>query len=164
MMNSVLSIIFMMIFVLLQTTLMHHIAIEGVIPDLSLIVLIFLANRNGRVTGETAGFAGGLVEDFLSLSPMGFHALMKTVIGFLYGYTFGVVFIGSLLMPMLMVGIASLIKAFLASVIIALFQVPGSIHSFFSWQTMIEVGYNMILSPFMFAFLGIFKFLLPRAR
>ena len=154
----------MTFFILLQTTVLHHVSIHGVIPDLSLIFLVFLSNRNGKIHGQSVGFAGGLIEDFLSLSPMGFHALMKTLIGFLFGFSYGVIFIGAILMPMLMVGIAAIVKSLLASLIIALFQVPFSTYAFFSWKTLIEIAYCMILSPFVFAFLGLLKFLLPKSR
>jgi rod shape-determining protein MreD len=162
-MRFVLSVAVTIIFVLLQSTVAHRIAIEGIIPDFSLIAIIFLANRNGRIIGETAGFAGGFVEDFLSLSPLGFHALIKTIIGFFVGSTFGVIFIGSLFMPMLMAAAATLIKCFMSAVLMTITNEPGII-SFFSLSTLIEIAYNMILAPFVFAFLGFFKFLVPRVR
>ncbi len=163
-MHLFVSIAFTAVFVLSQTTLLHHAAIHGVIPDVSLIVLVFLANRNGKIHGETVGFAAGLMEDFLSLSPLGFHALMKTLIGYLFGITHGVIFIGAMLMPMLMVGLATFIKSVIAAVLVSLFSVPLGTHAFFSWNTLIEIGYNVALSPFIFAFLGLFAFLVPKSR
>ncbi|MDR1932711.1 MAG: rod shape-determining protein MreD [Spirochaetales bacterium] len=150
-------------FVLLQSTALHAIAIQGVVPDLSLIAVIFIANRNGAVLGETAGFAGGIVEDFLSLSPLGFHALLKTAAGFLAGSTFGVIFIGSLFMPVLMAGAATVLKYLLSAFLLAVTNGPGT-NSLFSLSTLIEIAYNMILAPFVFALLGFFKVLVPGAR
>ena len=164
MMQLLISAITFAILVLLQTTLLHYIAIQGIIPDLSLIVLVFLSNRNGKFVGETIGFIGGLFEDFLSLSPLGFHALIKTSIGFLFGFTHGIVFIGAILMPMLMIGIATIAKALIVSVISSFFQTGVSGYSFFSFKTIIELGYNVLVSPFFFALLGFFKFLQPKER
>ena len=162
-MRFAVSAAFTVAFVLLQSTWLHTIAFQGVIPDISLIAVIFIANRNGSVFGQSAGFAGGMVEDFLSLSPLGFHALLKTVIGFLAGTSFGLVFIGSLFMPMLMAGAATILKNLLAAVLLALTGEAASVNVF-SLATPIEIAYNMILAPFVFAFLGFFKFLLPRER
>ena len=150
-------------FVLLQSTVLHIISFQGVIPDLSLIAVIFIANRNGSIFGQSAGFAGGMVEDFLSLSPLGFHALLKTVVGFLAGISFGVVFFGSLFMPMLMVGAASILKNLLAAVLLAITGDTASI-GVFSLRTLIEIAYTMILAPFVFALLGFFKILVPKVR
>ncbi|MDR1626115.1 MAG: rod shape-determining protein MreD [Spirochaetia bacterium] len=157
------SIVLTVAFVLFQTTFLHAVAFQGVIPDLSLIAVVFIANRNGTVAGQTVGFAGGLVEDFLSLSPLGFHALLKTLVGFLAGMSFGIIFIGSFFMPMLMVGAASVLKNVLAALVMALTSDPAA-GSFFSLQTLIETGYNMVLSPFVFAILGFIKIIVPKVR
>ena len=151
------------LFVLLQSTVLHVIAFHGVIPDLSLIAVIFIANRNGPVFGQSAGFIGGLVEDFLSLSPLGFHALLKTVIGFCAGMSFGAVFFGSLFMPMLMAGAASIVKNFMTAILMAIISDSASAN-IFSWATLIEIVYNMILAPFVFALLGFIKILVPKVR
>ena len=151
------------VFVLLQTTVMHRLAFQGVIPDLSLIAIVFIANKNGTIAGQSVGFAAGMVEDFLSLSPLGFHALMKTLIGFFVGMTFGVVFMDSLFIPMVMVGAAALAKNILSAFLMTLADDSVSA-GFFSLTTLLEIAYTMILSPFVFAFLGLFKFLLPKVR
>jgi len=164
MMHYISSTITFAILVLLQTTVVHFISIQGIIPDISLIALVFLSNRNGKLVGETIGFAGGLFEDFLSLSPLGFHALTKTLLGFAFGFTHGVVFIGAVMMPMLMIGIATIVKSVLVSFIFSFFQMSLSGYSFFSLKTLIEIGYNMVLAPFIFAFLGLLKFLQPIER
>jgi rod shape-determining protein MreD len=161
-MHPFFSGLIIVVFILLQTTILHTVAIEGVVPDLSLIALVFLANKNGKIFGESLGFIGGLVEDFLSLSPLGFHAVVKTLIGYLFGLTHGVVFIGALLMPMLMVCIATLLKSLLVAAVTAFFQIPLSAFSFFSMKTVIELGCNVFLSPFIFAFLGLFR--IPKER
>ncbi|MDR3200134.1 MAG: rod shape-determining protein MreD [Spirochaetales bacterium] len=162
-MRLVVSAAFTIALVLLQSTVLHAAAIQGVIPDLSLIAVIFIANRNGSVFGESAGFAGGIVEDFLSLSPLGFHALLKTIVGFFAGSTFGVIFIGSFFMPMLMAGAATILKYLLSAFLLAITNDPGT-SGLFSLGTLIEIAYNMILAPFIFAFLNFFKVLVPRAR
>lgn len=163
-MPFLISISTVILLVLLQSTVMHVAAIEGVIPDLSLIAIVYLANKNGRILGETTGFAAGIVEDFLSVAPLGFHALLKTIVGFLFGYTQGVVFLGAILIPVLMTAVATVIKLFLVSVLNVFFQFPSLGHAFFSMQSLIEIGYNVFLSPFIFAFLGLFKIFLPRSH
>jgi rod shape-determining protein MreD len=162
-MRLAVSVVLTIAFVLLQSTLLHIIAFQGVIPDLSLIAVIFISNRNGHFFGQTAGFLGGIVEDFLSFSPLGFHALLKTIIGFLASTTFGVMFVGSLFLPMLMAGAATVLKNIMAAFLLALLDSTGT-SSFFSLGTLIEIGYNMVLAPFVFALLGFIKIIVPRMR
>ena len=77
--------------VLLQTTLLPFVAIRGVKPDLALIILVFVSIRKGAMTGQISGFAAGIMEDFLSLSPLGFHAFFRTCVGFFFdGFLFSV--------------------------------------------------------------------------
>lgn len=163
-MPYIISIATVCLFVLLQSTILKFIAIEGVIPDISLIAIVFLANKNGRILGETAGFAAGIAEDLLSLSPLGFHALLKTVLGFLFGFTKGVVFLDAVLMPVLMTSVATVLKLILISILNAFIHLPSLTFAFFSFQTLIEIGYTLLLSPFIFAFLGLFRTFLPRSR
>ena len=142
---------------LLQTTLLRKIAIIGVIPDISLIIIIFSANQNGPFLGEVTGFLSGLIDDFLSLSPLGFHSLYKTIIGFVSGRTKGTILIDPILMPMIFVLIGTILKGVLIFLIALIFDIsPGYMNVFtkFFW---IELGYNTLLTPFLFALLRLIK-------
>jgi rod shape-determining protein MreD len=150
--------------VLLQTTLLPFVAIRGVKPDLALIILVFVSIRKGAMTGQISGFAAGIMEDFLSLSPLGFHAFFRTCIGFFYGLTAGNIFVDPILMPLVLVVIATLFKGLVTSVLIALFSLAAAGFSSFSGPFWIELGYNALLAPFCFAILGLFKTLRPKDK
>jgi rod shape-determining protein MreD len=140
--------------VLLQTTLLEHVAIRGAVPDLSLVVLLFIATRKGSLVGEVGGFVSGLLEDFLSLSPLGLHALLKTVLGYLYGLVRGKVFVDPILMPLLMAVIATVSKRALAGLVMLLFR-EGAEPVVWGVTGWVELGYNAILAPFVFALMGL---------
>ena len=63
----------------------------GVKPDLQLILVVFLALRRGSMSGQIAGFVGGLLEDVVTLSPLGFHAIVKALVGFCAGLPYGLI-------------------------------------------------------------------------
>jgi rod shape-determining protein MreD len=71
-----------------QTTLMPFLAIRGIIPDLLLIWIVYLAVRRGQVTGMLAGFLLGFAMDILAGADgmLGLAALAKAVAGFVAGY------------------------------------------------------------------------------
>lgn len=142
---------------ILQSTLFSIISIGGVKPDLTLIMLIFISYRKGHVAGQVAGFSAGLIEDFLSLTPLGFHSLIKTLIGFLYGYIQGRVVIDFIVIPVLLVTVGTIIKLFLSWVVSLIFSITQVHIYFFHLNTLIEIAYNAVLTPFIFAFLNLFK-------
>jgi rod shape-determining protein MreD len=150
--------------VLLQTTLLPFVAVRGVKPDLVLVILVFVSIRKGAMTGQVSGFLSGLAEDFLSLSPLGFHALIRTCMGFFYGLTAGNIFVDPILIPPVLVVIATLFKGLASSILIALFSLPAAGFAAFAGPFWIELGYNALLAPFFFAALGLFKALRPKDK
>lgn len=74
--------------VLAHTTLTKFIVIGGIVPDIPLIAVVYLALRRGQVVGTVAGFGMGLALDLLSGTDgmLGLSALAKTSAGFVAGY------------------------------------------------------------------------------
>jgi rod shape-determining protein MreD len=151
------TLLFLSVAVVLQSTILGKIAIAGVRPDLALIILVFVSLRKGSMVGQVSGFASGILEDFMSVSPLGFHPLMRTVIGYLYGVFSGNVFVDPFLMPMVLTIIATLIKGILSGLISAIFGIASSGFLYFAGRLWIEVGYNAVLSPFLFALLNLVR-------
>ncbi len=143
--------------VVLQSTVLSVIEIGGVRPDLALIVLVFVSLRRGAMVGQVAGFASGVVEDFASVSPLGFHMLLRAVIGFLAGLPSGNLFVDPLLMPILLTASATIVKGLVSGIVSALFGLEASGFRYFAGRLWIEAGYNALLSPFLFAVLGLLK-------
>lgn len=150
--------------VVLQSTLLHWIAVRGVIPDLGLIVLVFVAIRRGSMTAQLSGFVSGVVEDVLSLSPLGFHAFIRTVVGFLYGLTEGGIFVDPILMPVILIIIATIFKALISSLLVVFLSIPAAGFGVFTGPLWIELGYNAVLAPFLFALLGLIRPLKARDK
>jgi len=74
--------------VVAHTTLTKFIIIGGIVPDIPLIAVVYLALRRGQVAGTAAGFGMGLALDLLSGADgmLGLSALAKTTAGFIAGY------------------------------------------------------------------------------
>ena len=143
--------------IVIQSTLVSRIAPWGVTPDIGLILLVFFSNRTGTLKGEVTGFFSGLVEDFISLSPLGFHTFIKTLTGYLYGLTRGKFFIDPVFMPLILITAATLFKYIMGGLLGAIFVSPELMEPVFSVKMGIELGLNAILSPFIFALLRLFK-------
>lgn len=150
--------------VVLQSTLLHRIAIEGAKPDLVLLTVVYLANKNGKMAGQTYGFLSGLMQDFLSISPLGFNGFLNTLVGFLYGLTSETFFIDQVFIPMIMGGVATLVKGIGISFLSGLFNLENLHFHLFSIPFLIEIGYNMVCAPFLFALLRLVRGLSPKKQ
>lgn len=84
------DILLTILFILFQTTLARFLALGGMAPDVTLIWIVYLGVRRGRIPATLAGFFTGLVLDLLSGNDgmMGLLALSKTVSGFTAGSFF----------------------------------------------------------------------------
>ena len=100
----------------------------------------------------------------MSLSPLGFHAFVRAVIGFFYGLTAGSIFVDPILMPVILTVVATVFKGLVSSLLIVFLSIPAGGFSVFAGPLWIETGYNAVLAPFLFALLGALKSLKPQNK
>ncbi|OQX28615.1 MAG: rod shape-determining protein MreD [Spirochaeta sp. LUC14_002_19_P3] len=139
----------------LQSVLLVDIMPMGIVPDLALVLLLAASCRYGRMTGVIAGFFVGLTFDIMGLAPLGFHAFIYTIIGYLSGLLDSSITSGLLFLPVLITLAASALKyggAYLLKMIIGLN--PGAITPFLKGAA-IEAGVNALLAPLIFWLLHI---------
>ena len=149
----ILTILLLGAAVLLQTTVLEFVAVFGVKPDLQLILVAFLALRRGSMSGQIAGFVGGLLEDVVTLSPLGFHAIVKALVGFCAGLPYGLIRASAVVVPVLLVAGAVVVKGLASGVLSLAFQIPLDAH-LLEARFWIESAYNVILAPLLFALLS----------
>ena len=70
---------------LLETALLSNVVFLPVVPDLLLLVVMYISVYNGSLSGETTGFVSGLLLDFLTAAPLGLNCLLRTLLGFFAG-------------------------------------------------------------------------------
>lgn len=154
------STLLLMVCSFIQSTWFGAIAVAGVIPDLALVVLVWLSYKNGLVEGPLSGFLSGFAEDCLSASPLGFHALMKTCIASLAGLLHGSFFIDRIFFPFVLGVLSTLAKALLTALLHMLFGPVIQSYDFLDKILWIEAAYNGLIAPLVFFLLGLAKRLL----
>ena len=138
-----------------QSVLLKNGIVAGVTPDFALIVLVLSANQHGSFKGQSTGFVLGVVQDLLSITPLGFHALSRTLIGYLYGVFKGKFFMDPILVPMLMAAFGTFLNAVFGFLILSVFaQEYASV--VFTGALGVEAGLNILAAPFL---LGLLKIL-----
>ena len=144
--------------VVLQSTIFSDFAFRGVKADIALIIIVLTANYTGNITGQLTGFFAGLAEDFLSISPLGFNALIKSIIGYLSGKTEGKIFLDPIVTPIILVLIGTILKYFISFVLLVIF-IPEQQDAVFSFDFIIEIGLNIVVTPFVYLILKIVRIL-----
>ena len=138
----------------LQSVFFKNGLVAGVTPDIALIILIFSANQQGSFRAQTSGFIAGIIQDFLSLTPLGFHAFTRTLIAYLNGLFKGKLFLDPILMPVLLAAIGTLLKGVFGYIILLFFS-PEHAEIVFTLRLGVEIGLNSLIAPFLFGFLKI---------
>ena len=69
----------------LQSTWIHHLQIGEVLPDLVLMVVVFVALLSGHLEATVLGFLAGLGQDAYTPADLGLNALAKSLVGLAVG-------------------------------------------------------------------------------
>ena len=82
----VLSFILFFPLLVIQTTIIPLVSINGIVPDLILILLVFYSMRLGQIYGTILGFIYGFLFDIITGNLLGSTMLSYTLAGFIAGY------------------------------------------------------------------------------
>lgn len=141
---------------LIQTAILSNRHALPVVPDILLLVVLYIGFHNGSTAGETSGFFSGLLLDFLSAAPLGLNALVRTIIGFLSGFFYQSLETTGIIVPLISGFAATIAKALVIRAVS--FFYPDSIvtYSFFSSVLWYECLFNTLCAPLVFRFLSFF--------
>jgi len=140
-----------------QSAWLGGIAVLGVVPDLSLVALIWISYMNGPVSGPASGFLAGLVEDFTSAAPLGFHAFVKTAVATAASLLHGSFFIDRFLLPIVLGTLGTIAKALAAGFLSLFFGSAVHSYSFLDRIIWLEAAYNGLVAPLVFFLLAPLK-------
>ncbi|MDR0643724.1 MAG: rod shape-determining protein MreD [Treponema sp.] len=162
--NVLWTTLFALAAAILQSSLFMRLAVYQAGPDIALVILVFSAYYNGSMTGQTAGFLSGILLDFLSAAPLGLNALIRTITGAVFGVVRGFLILDAVFLPMLLCAIGTLFKALLLLLLHVLFSEEVRAYPLAEPTLMVELAFNTLLAPFLFAFLNRFKSLLVKGE
>lgn len=107
---------------ILQTTLVPSLTIWGVFANLPLLIVVCWGLLRGPREGALWGFIAGLMVDLLSGAPFGAATLSLIVVGFLAGLGEATVFRASIVLPMVVMFLATVVYDLLFLLIV---QISG---------------------------------------
>lgn len=141
---------------LLQVGVAPYVAIGGVTPNFLLIAVVTIALAAGPNEGVVAGFAGGLLFDLLSTSALGPMTLVLTVTGYMAGLLHEQLFAEGWLLPLTVLGIASLISETAYALLLALVGVPVPFWSALFTKVLPGAAYDTALALLIYPWLARF--------
>lgn len=136
--------------VFVRTTWLAEFTLWGAQPDLALLVIIVYAHRHGIQKGQVAGFLVGLLHDALSVSPIGFYAVLGLATGVISGATKEAFRTDSILAPPMLALAVMVIRSIVAILLSLILGLPEVRSAVFSISHLAEIGMNVLLSPFVF--------------
>ncbi len=147
---------------LMEAAVLSNIAFLPVMPDLVMLVIVYVSFMNSSSVGSTSGFISGLLLDFLSAAPIGLNAFTKTVTGYVAGKFAGSFNLDKIVIPALMGLGATVIKA-LATWILSIFFGPAVLnYRLIGSALWLEIIANVVCAPIIFAILAQFPSLFVR--
>lgn len=92
-----------------QAVLVPLISLGAVKPDIILIIVASFGFLDGSAPGAVGGFAGGLLQDLLTIRGIGLEVVIKTIIGGFSGRVERTILGNSAIMPALAIGGVSIV-------------------------------------------------------
>ncbi|MBK7229290.1 MAG: rod shape-determining protein MreD [Ignavibacteriales bacterium] len=84
--QHIISFVLFFPLLLIQTTVIPLLAIDTVIPDLIIILLVYYSITQGQIYGAVLGFIYGFLIDIITGTTLGSAMIAKTLAGFTAGY------------------------------------------------------------------------------
>jgi len=155
--NFITSVLFILSFLFFETSILSNVSFLPVIPDFLLLFTVYVSIQKGCLQGETIGFSSGLLIDFVSSAPLGFNALLRTIIGFICGLFHLTIGTTGIFTPMIIGVVATGLKVLFTYFISFFFPGIVLVYSFFSKIFLFECIFNGLLAPVMFFIFSKFK-------
>ena len=156
---TIVTVLFMS---LLEAAVLSNLAFLPVMPDLVMLVIVYVSFMNASTIGSTTGFISGLLIDFLSASPIGLNAFTKTVTGYVAGKFAGAFNLDRIVIPALMGLGATVLKAVVTWILSFFFGPSVIAYRLIGFALWLEIVANVVCAPLIFALLAQFPSLFVR--
>jgi rod shape-determining protein MreD len=130
---------------LLQASIVPHLAVGGIQPDLFLILLLGLSLWAGPELTAAAGFLIGLYQDALSGAPFGLNAFTLSLIGFLVSRLSRQVKTTQLAGRFTLLCLAGMLSGLITLLLLRFFHAPRPLASALLWTALPGALYTAIL-------------------
>ncbi|MCL2619779.1 MAG: rod shape-determining protein MreD [Defluviitaleaceae bacterium] len=133
-----------------SSTWLQHIAVGGIMPNTTLIILVSYALLRDDVEGTIMGFCAGLLYDIFFGRIIGMSAMLMMLTGFFVGKPFRDFFKDNYIAPIIMVAAATLAYELAYYILNFLLLGRTNIFRYLGMVILPSVAYNLILCIFIY--------------
>jgi len=144
-MNVYLAILLLFVLATVQSTILPRLTVWGVHPELMLMAVISWSILSGAEEGMLWALIGGILLDLFSASHFGLHTIALLVVAFPSGLGQRTLFRSDLLMPLLIIPLATLGYELVLLAGLYLTGWTASLSAYFGQVVMPSVGANTLL-------------------
>lgn len=83
--KNLIWVLTVMVVSLVETTWLGVVQVQGVLPNLVLLLVVFFALAEGEERAMFTGFLGGVFQDIAANTTLGHHVLCYVVVGYIAG-------------------------------------------------------------------------------
>lgn len=135
---------------LLQLFLTNSITIAHITPNFMIIVVSASGFLIGKKFGIITGFVSGLMIDVLSMSLLGFHALVYMTVGYLCGYFKRLFFMDKYWVSLIIIGFGDVFSGFCNYVFLFLLRGRLNLGYYLKRVILAEAVYTVVLAIVLF--------------
>lgn len=148
--RKITAILLVLFCFLLQTTLFHALAFDGIIPNLLIILTASYGFMRGKKAGLLTGFFCGFLLDVFFSNVIGFNALIYMWIGYMNGSFRKIFFPEDIKLPMFMIVVSDLLYGFMSYFFFFLLRGRFSIDYYLLHIILPEIVYTVFISMFLY--------------
>jgi len=134
----------------MQVMFAPPLSIMGVTPNFLMVAVVVIAFMRGSRDGTILGFFAGLLFDLIGTTVVGPMALALTITGFIAGLMKEQIFASSWVLPVTVLGVASLIAETIYLVMLTALGMPMSFFSAFFTRALPGALYCMLIAIIVF--------------
>lgn len=138
---------------LLQCTVFHVLAFDGIIPNLLIILTSSYGFMGGRKSGLLTGFFSGLLLDIFFGEVIGFYALIYMYIGYINGSFSKIFFPEDIKLPLALIAASDFVYNALCYCLLFLLRSRFQIGYYFMKIILPEVIYTVAVSLILYPFI-----------
>lgn len=142
--------------ILFETAILSNITSIPSVPDLLLICSVYIALLNGPTFGCVMSFAAGFMLDCMTGSPLGYNCFIRVIIGFIAGFIGRAIYFDGAFLP-IVIGASSVAAKWLIVLLMSVFFPGVRALDIRSTAFLFELCTTSIFTPFVFAFLKLFR-------
>lgn len=138
---------------LLQTTLFHLLPIRSVIPDVILVLCVYLGLHQHSFSGTAGAFLLGYFTDSFAGNVVGLHAFAMTLVFLLVYLVSRRLWMDNWVSNLAMVFVASVLKTLTIATLLAFYVTRSTPWGQFFSTVWIEAGLAALFAPLVFSLL-----------